>query len=170
MDADLRRPTIGKTFNLKDDTLGLTDLLMNHKLSINDVLVTDEKTGMKILSRGKSSFVNPVDLFASHRMKAIMDDLREQFDLVIVDSAPVMAVPDSRVLTGLVDKTIFVLNWDSTPKKVVASALQLLNKNGHSNVAGIVLQKVNLKQYGRYGYGDSGYYYHYGRYNQYYTN
>jgi Mrp family chromosome partitioning ATPase len=103
-------------------------------------------------------------------MKSIVDDLREQFDLVILDSAPIMAVPDSRILSGLVDKTIFVLNWDSTPKKVVSSALQLLSKDGHNNVAGIVLQKVNIEQYGRYGYGDSGYYHHYGRYKQYYTS
>lgn len=170
VDTDLRRPTIGKMFKLTDSTLGLTDLLMHHDLSLNDVLVDDPETGMKILTRGKAAFVNPVDLFASLRMKAIVDDLREQFDLVILDSAPIMAVPDTRILAGLVDKTIFVLNWDATPKKVVHSALHLLSKDGHANVAGVVLQKVNLQQYGRYGYGDSGYYYHYGRYNQYYTS
>lgn len=170
VDTDLRRPVIGKMFSLNESTLGLTDLLMNHDLSLNDVLVNDPKTGMKILTRGKSAYVNPVDLFASLRMKSIVADLREQFDLVILDSAPIMAVPDTRILSGLVDKTIFVLNWDSTPKKVVHSALHLLSKDGHSNVAGIVLQKVNLQQYGRYGYGDSGYYYHYGRYNQYYNS
>ena len=81
-----------------------------------------------------------------------------------------MAVPDTRVLAGLVDKTIFVLNWDSTPKQVVRSALQLLNGEDHVSVAGIVLQQVNLQQYGRYGYGSSGYYYQSGRYNQYYTS
>lgn len=170
IDTDLRRPTLGKMFNIKENALGLTDLLIHHDLSINDVLVDDAESGMKILTRGKAAFVNPVDLFASIRMKSIIDDLREQFDLLILDSAPIMAVPDTRILAGLVDKTIFVLNWDSTPKKVVYSALHLLSKDGHANIAGIVLQKVNLQQYGRYGYGDSGYYYHYGRYNQYYNS
>ena len=170
VDTDLRRPTIEKMFKFKDRKLGLTDLLMQHDLSINDVLVDDPETGMKILTGGKSAFINPVDLFASQRMKSIVNDLRERFDLVILDSAPIMAVPDTRILAGLVDKTIFVLNWDSTPKKVVHGALHLLNKDGHSNIAGVVLQKVNLQQYGRYGYGDSGYYYHYGRYNQYYNS
>ncbi len=170
VDADLRRPSVAKTFNLKEGTLGLTDLLMHHDLALNDILVNDPETGMKILARGQSAFINPIDLFASHRMKSIIDELREQFDLVILDSAPIMAVPDTRILAGLVDKAIFVLNWDSTPKKVVASALHLLSKDGHSNVAGIVLQKVNLAQYGRYGYGDSGYYHSYGRYKQYYTS
>lgn len=170
VDTDLRRPSIGKMFKLKDSALGLTDLLSHHDLTLNDVLVDDPETGMKILTRGKSAYVNPIDLFASQRMKSIVDDLREQFDLVVLDSAPIMAVPDARILSGLVDKTIFVLHWDLTPKKVVHSALHLLSKDGHATVAGIVLQKVNLQQYGRYGYGDSGYYYHYGRYRQYYTS
>ena len=170
VDTDLRRPSIGKAFNIDPNTLGLTDLLMNHNLSLDDVLVNDTETGLKILTRGKSAYVNPVDLFASLRMKSIIDDLRKQFDLVILDSPPVMAVPDARILTGLVDKTIFVLNWDSTPKKVVYSALHLLNIDGHANVAGIVLQKVDLQKVGRYGYGDSGHYYHYARYSQYYSS
>lgn len=169
VEADLRRPVIGKSFGFDKDTLGLTDLLSNHNLTLNDVLVTDSKTGMSILTRGKVGYINPIDLFASQRMKAIITELRSQFDLVIMDSAPIMAVPDSRILQGLVDKTIFVLNWDSTPKKVVRNSLQVLMKDGHNNMAGIVLQQVNLKQYGRYGYGDSGYYYHYGRYNHYYS-
>ena len=101
---------------------------------------------------------------------SLIEQLKEQFDLVIIDSAPIMAVPDSRILAGLADKTLFVINWDATPKKVVASAIHILNKDSHNNVAGIVLQKVNLEQYGRYGYGESGYYYSYYRYKQYYTS
>ena len=170
IDCDLRRPTIGKIFNIDKTTLGLTDLLMNHDLSINDLLVNDPATGMKILTRGHSAFVNPSDLFASHRMKSIIDSLYKDYDLIILDSAPIMAVPDTRIIAKLADKTLFVLNWDDTPKKVVASALSILNKDDKSNVAGIVLQKVNLEQYGRYGYGDSGYYYSYGRYKEYYTS
>ena len=170
VDADLRRPTIAKMFELDKTTLGLTDLLMNHTLSLADVLVKDPATGLSLLTRGHAAFLNPSDLFASQRMKALLEQLKEQFDLVIVDSAPIMAVPDSRILAGLVDKILFVVNWDTTPKKVVATALHIFAKDGHNNLAGIVLQKVNLEQYGRYGYGDSGYYYSYGRYKQYYTS
>lgn len=189
IDADLRRPTIGKKFKLNenpfesadivkrrdeplsdglvDDTesaLGLTDLLMFHDLSLNEVLVDDPETGVKILPRGKSAFVNPVDLFASKRMKSIIDDLREQFDLVILDTAPIMAVPDTRILVGLVDKTILVVDWNATPRKLVQNALQILSQDGHGNVAGIVFQKVNLQQYGRHEHSD------YGHYFQYYTS
>ena len=168
IEADLRRPAIGVEFNIPKDNLGLTDLLSHHDMKVEDVLFQDPRTNMKILTRGKMGYVNPIDLFASKRMKAIVNELREHYDLVVIDSAPVMAVPDSRVLQALVDKTMYVVNWDNTPKKVIRNGLHLLHKEGHSNVAGIVIQQVNFKQYGRYGYGDSGYYYHYGRYNNYY--
>ncbi|MFI3221493.1 MAG: polysaccharide biosynthesis tyrosine autokinase [Methylococcaceae bacterium] len=167
VEADIRRPAISKVFGFDKESLGLTDLLSNHDLTLADVLQKDPKTGLMILSRGKAGYVNPLDLFASKRMRSIMEELREKFDLVVVDSAPIMAVPDSRILQGLVDKTIYVLKWDSTPKKVVRNGLHLLMKDGNSNLAGIVLQQINLKQYGRYG--DYSYYYHYGRYKSYYS-
>ncbi|MGR8934188.1 MAG: GumC family protein [Gammaproteobacteria bacterium] len=169
VDTDLRRPTIEKSLKLQEKQLGLTDLLMRQDLSLQDVLFDDEQSGMKVLSRGKTGFVNPTDLFASLRMKAIINELESQFDLIILDSPPVMVVPDAKVLTSLADKTIFVLKWDSTPRKVARSALQQLQRDGQSNIAGIVLQQVELQHYGRYGYSGSGYYYHYSRYSQYYA-
>ncbi|MFW5443112.1 MAG: GumC family protein [Methylococcaceae bacterium] len=170
VDTDFRRPTVEKKLGLNDSQPGLTDLLMNQDLSVTEVLLTDNKTSMKVLSRGMSSYVNPADLFASQRMKQILTDLKNDFDLVILDSPPVMAVTDSRVLSRLVDKTLFVLRWDDTPRKVVKAALHQMAQSGADNVAGIILQQVDLKQYGRGGYGDSGYYYHYGKYGQYYTS
>ena len=167
VEADVRRPAISKVFGFDKESLGLTDLLSNHALTLADVLQKDPKTGLMILSRGKAGYVNPLDLFASKRMRSIMEELRVKFDLVVVDSAPIMAVPDSRILQGLVDKTIYVLKWDSTPKKVVRNGLHLLTKDGNSNLAGIVLQQIDLKKYGRYG--DYSYYYHYGRYKSYYS-
>ena len=170
IDCDLRRPTIAKYFGLDKTTLGLTDYLMNHELQVNDLLVNEPQTGLKILTQGHAGYVNPSSLFSSHRMAALIETLKNQADLLILDSPPIMAVPDTRTLGSLVDSTVYVLNWDKTPKNVVANGLQILRADGHNNLAGIVLQKVNMAQYGRYGYGDSGYYYSYGRYKEYYTN
>jgi len=167
IDADFRRPVIDKELGLTAE-LGLTDLLGDSTLSLDDVLIEDEACGMLIIPRGKMSFVNPTDLFASKRMHLLMEELKERFDLVIVDSPPIMAVPDARVLSELVDKVIFVLAWDKTPRKVVRSALHILQNEQHHNIAGVVLQQVDLKQYGRYG--DSGHYYHYSQYGQYYVS
>ena len=170
VDTDFRRPTVEKKLGMDTSQPGLTDLLMQHELSVSEVLSVDDKTGMKVLSRGMSSYVNPADLFASQRMKNILDELKKDFDLVILDSPPVMAVTDSRVLSRLVDKTLFVLRWDATPRKVVKAGLQQMAQSGAENVAGIILQQVDLKQYGSSSYGDSGHYYHYGKYGQYYNS
>ena len=170
VDTDFRRPTVEKKLGMDISQPGLTDLLMQHDLSVSEVLSVDDKTGMKVLSRGMSSYVNPADLFASQRMKNILDELKRDFDLVILDSPPVMAVTDSRVLSRMVDKTLFVLRWDATPRKVVKAGLQQMAQSGADNVAGIILQQVDLKQYGSSSYGDSGHYYHYGKYGQYYNS
>jgi len=88
---------------------------------------------------------------------------------ILFDTPPVMAVADARVIGNLVDNTLFVVRWDKTPKRVARAAIQLLQQGG-TDIGGIVLQQVDLKRYGRIGYGDSGYYYHYGRYGQYYNS
>jgi Mrp family chromosome partitioning ATPase len=101
-------------------------------------------------------------------MQSIISTLKESYDLVVVDSPPVMAVADARIMGRIVDSTIFVVRWDKTPRKVARAALDQLRR-AHVTVAGVVLQQFDLNRYGRVGYGDSGYYYHYGRYGKYYS-
>ncbi|MGR8934984.1 MAG: GumC family protein [Gammaproteobacteria bacterium] len=168
VDADLRRPTIEKMFAFGKPK-GITDYLMNPNSQYRDFIVKDEASGLHVIGRGLAEFVNPADLFASHRMEALIKSLSDHYDLVVIDSPPVMSVTDSRVLSRLADKTLFVVRWDFTPRKVIKTAVRQISE-ASNNVAGIVLQRVNLKQYGRYSYGDSGHYYHYGRYRQYYSN
>ena len=79
-----------------------------------------------------------------------------------------MAVADARIIGRVVDKTIFVVRWEKTPRKVAKAAVEQLRR-AQISLAGVVLQQVDLNRYGRVGYGDSGYYYHYGRYGKYYS-
>ena len=97
-----------------------------------------------------------------------VDRLKAEYDLVIVDTPPVMAVADARIIGRVVDKTLFVVRWDKTPRKVARAAVEQLRR-ADVDIAGVVLQQVDLDRYGRVGYGDSGYYYHYGRYGKYYS-
>jgi Mrp family chromosome partitioning ATPase len=89
--------------------------------------------------------------------------------MVVVDSPPVMVVADARIMGRIVDKTIFVVRWDKTPRKVAKAAMEQLRR-AKVSVAGIVLQQVDLKRYGRVAYGSSAYYYHYSRYGNYYSS
>lgn len=158
-----------KKLGVSRHSKGLTDLVMSGEGPISEFIFKDEGSGAYVMPKGGAEFVNATDIFSSHRMKSIVEHLKKSFDYVIIDAPPVMAVSDARIIGKIVDKTLFVVQWDKTPKKVIRAALQQL-KDGGCEIAGCVLQKVNLKRYGTYGYGDSGYYYHYGRYGHYYTN
>ncbi len=147
----------------------MTDLLMSPVENIEGFGFKDEKSDLFIMPKGKAEFVNASDVFSSRRMQDIISSLKSTFDYVIIDSPPIMAVSDARLIAKLVDKTVFVVHWDKTPRKVIKAAVHQL-KESNSDIAGCVLQQVNLKRYGKYGYGDSGHYYHYGRYGHYYTS
>ena len=169
VDSDLRRASLEKKLGIPATRKGLTDLVMSENTRLADFIVKDEKTDVIIMPKGGAEYVNATDIFSSHRMEAIIASLKKQFDYVIFDTPPVMAVSDARILGRLVDKTVFVVHWDKTPKKVIKAALKQLDAS-EVDIAGCVLQQVNLKRYGSYGYGNFGYYYHYGKYGQYYSN
>lgn len=169
VDADLRRSTMEKRLDLPSDVPGLTDLVMSDGAQISDFVIHDEKTGIDLMRTGDAKFASATDIFSSQRMQNIVALLKQQYDYILFDTPPVMAVADARVIGTLVDNTLFLVQWNQTPKKVAKAAIQLLQQGG-TNIGGIVLQQVDLKRYGRFGYGDSGYYYHYGRYGQYYNS
>jgi capsular exopolysaccharide synthesis family protein len=169
VDADLRRSSVEKKLGLEVREKGLTDFVLEHSEQPMEYLVKDPRSEVLLLPTGTAKFANATDIFASRRMERIVELLRENADYVVVDAPPVMAVADARLIGRMVDKTIFVIRWNKTPVKVVKAALKVL-RSGGADIAGAVLQNVDLKRYGQLGYGDSGYYYHYGRYGQYYKS
>jgi len=134
-----------------------------------EYIINHEETGVDFMRTGDAKYANASDIFSSQRMQMIVETLKEKYDYILFDTPPVMAVADARVIGQIADKTLFVVRWDKTPRKVARAGIELLQKGG-ADIAGIVLQQVDLKRYGRFGYGDSGYYYHYGRYGQYYQS
>lgn len=169
MDTDLRRSSLEERLGFDSKVPGLTDLVMAESDNVSDYISRHEPSGIDFMRSGKGEYASASEIFSSRRMQKIIDLLKQQYDYILLDSPPVMAVSDARVIGQLVDKTLFVIRWDKTPKKAVKAAIQLLRQGG-TEVGGIVLQQVDLKRYGRIGYGDSGYYYHYGRYSQYYSS
>ena len=168
IDADLRRSSLDKTLGLPKEGPGLTDYVMAQIDSPDEYVHPHEEAGIDYMRTGDAHYASATDIFTSNRMQRIVATLKERYDFVLFDTPPVMAVADARVIGQLADKTLFVVRWDKTPRKVARASLELLRK-ADANIAGVVLQQVNLKRYGRYGYGDSGYY-HYGPARRYYTN
>lgn len=165
VDCDLRHPSVHKTFGLPTPEIGLVELLAE-RLDPDTVLLGDTKTSLKILPVATGS-ANPPDVLASSQMRLLIDRLRNDFDLVVLDSAPVLPVSDSRVLSKTADETVFVVRWNETPKDAAQSAIREL-RNYDCSIAGVLLSAVDVTKQAKYGYGDAGYYY--GRYSRYYVN
>ncbi len=164
VDADLRRPGVHVKLDVSGKP-GLVQLLAG-EASLDEVVQTDEATGMSILPAGGTT-PNAADLLRSAQMKNLLAKLSADYELVVIDSPPVLAVADARNLAHLADKTIFLIRWAETRREVAMTGLKQI-ENAGGDLAGVVLTNVNVKKHARYGYGDSGYYY--GRNRKYYVS
>jgi Mrp family chromosome partitioning ATPase/capsular polysaccharide biosynthesis protein len=105
--------------------------------------------------------IDPLMLFTKDRLPCLLHQLRETYDLVIVDSPPLIGITETRLLAPLVDKVLFLVKWGTTRREVAQHGLSLvLNTNafdgGHHERPSAIVTQVNLKQHTRYRYGDVG--------------
>lgn len=156
VDADMRKPSFKTS---QPEEIGLATLLMSNGSAIDHVAATSIPN-LSLLPSGPIP-PNPAELLATNRISAVLAELTEHFDIVVVDSPPVLGLADVPVLSALCEATILVVEAGSVRRPAVLSSLRrLLSANG--NVAGAVLTKYNPKN-GGYGYGyGSGYGYGYG--------
>lgn len=155
IDADLRRPRVDRALRLKTRP-GLADLLAR-PADWQRAIQRDRASGLDVLPAGEAA-ASPPDLFGSEQMRALLADMGEAYDLVILDSPPVLAVSEARILARLVDRTVFVVRWATTPREVAALGLKQIREAG-GQVAGAVLSMVDGREHVRYGYGGPDYYY-----------
>jgi succinoglycan biosynthesis transport protein ExoP len=150
VDADLRHPSTSHFFKL-DQKTGLVDLLTGAAAMGDVIAFKSEHLG--IIPAGAKS-LNPPDILGSERMKALVADLKKNFDYVVIDAPPVGPVVDSVIVAGLADKTIFVVRWASTARDRVQTAIQKVSVQ--KRVGGLVLNFVvpdRAKKYGSDTYG-----------------
>jgi succinoglycan biosynthesis transport protein ExoP len=140
IDSDLRKPRIHEEFGVQIKP-GLIDYLAG-KASIAEVLLKDTKSEAFVLPPGTHA-PNPTDVFSSDNMQKLLRTLSGTFDLIILDSAPLLAVSDTRNLCRLADKVLFVLRWQHTRKAAAGPAVrQILNAGG--NMAGVLLTQTDM--------------------------
>jgi succinoglycan biosynthesis transport protein ExoP len=163
VDCDLRRRNVNRLLKI-EPTAGLVEILQG-SAELSDVLVLDEASGAYFLPLSRSAYT-PKDLFGSAAMDRLLADLRARFDLVLLDTAPILPVADTRILAPKADVVVFLAEWRKTPRKAVEAAFTMLSSVG-ANVAGIALTAVDMRQQARFGYGDPGYYYR--SYRKYYA-
>ena len=162
VDLDLRQAKLAVALGLKDRGGTIDEYLMGTK-TLDECIRRHDVSGVDYIC-ARAETPNAPEILESHAMKAALATFADRYDLVILDSPPVMAVSDARIIAQLADYTIFIVHWAKTPRDVVKSAVSALL--GVTDRVGIVINKVNLAKHALYEYGDYGDYY--SRYNAYY--
>ncbi len=163
VDCDLRRPSVHRSHDVALSP-GLGEYLLG-KATLDEIVRYHRDSGCFFITAGAPT-PDPPELLGSFQMRHLLKQLAEVYDLVLLDSAPVLAVSDTRVLSRLVDKTVFLIRWAETRREVSLAALKQLTEAG-ANVAGGLLTRVDTRRHAQYGYGDSAYYH--GKVRKYYA-
>jgi len=157
IDADLRRPTLAKSFEFPVGTPGLANLIAGTARLEECIQQVD---GIDMICAGTVP-PNPLELLSSPRFAKAVEVLKSKYDRVIIDSPPTQAVSDAIVLSTFADSLLYVVKSASTHIPLVEKGVgQLLQNN--APVKGIVLNQVDIKKAKRYGYSYGGYYDYYG--------
>jgi capsular exopolysaccharide synthesis family protein len=151
VDGDLRRPALHRLAGIAHKP-GLIEWLLGRSAA-EEVIYSAGPGGVDIIPAGSQPQMPP-NLLSSDRFRLLLHGLTERYDMVILDSAPVLAVSDTRVLAALAERTLFVVRWASTSHKVAASALHQLFEAG-ATVAGVALTAVDVKAHAKDGFTDS---------------
>lgn len=164
VDCDLRKPSVHKELGLEPG-VGLVDCLTSGT-RFEDVIEEDEVSGVHVMRAGTPIRNSPEQL-DSVQMQKLLRTLSRKYDLVVLDSAPLLAVSDTLFVSRLADKTVFLVRWAQTGRAAATLALKQILA-AQADVAGVMLTMVDIKANARYGYGDSGTYH--GDLKRYYTS
>ena len=143
LEMDFRKPSLAKYLNLSSQG-NLTDYLSNKAYMLEDVIVDSSIKNLDVLPVGVAPS-NPSELLQSDRTETLFADLRERYDYVVVDSAPVSMVSDTFLLGGTVDMTVFVVRADYTTFEMIDSINRIYEQERLPNMLA-VLNGVNAKE------------------------
>jgi capsular exopolysaccharide synthesis family protein len=153
IDADTRKAALPSRYG-RPDMRGLTDVLQG--ADVSKVILRDGASGLEILPAGQPNEA-ALSLLASPAFDALLADLSEKYDLIVLDSPPISAVADACLLSRKVEATVFVVRWAETRREVVEHCVKLLRRAGGTLLGGL-LSMVDVRKHAAYLYGDSGKY------------
>ena len=161
IDCDLRKPRIHRNFHI-NRSLGLTDVICYNRLEeyeniIQEFKIKNTNYHLDILSAG-SKVVNPSEMLSSNRFKKLMNMLKDEYDLILIDCPPVSLMTDAAIVSRISNGTVYVVEYDRISSSIINSNIETL-KNLKVNILGAVITKVNIKRQ-RKLYGSKYEYYH----------
>lgn len=159
VDADLRRPSLHRLWRLTNN-VGLSTALLDKHHSVVNYLQDTDVTNLKVMTAGPIP-PNPAELLSSARMQDRIATLKSMTDVLIFDTAPLLAVADASILADQVDGSVMVVGVGETRREMLVQAVQRLKNIGVQPV-GVVLNKLTERKSGYYYYS---YYYYASRYD-----
>lgn len=158
IDADLRRPTISHAFGMKRPDKGVAEVLQGHA-ELKDALIDVGTPNLSVLPVGTIP-PNPVELLSSGAVENFIARHRDEFDMIVFDSSPVIGLADSLRLSNAVDATIFIAEANKAHYGQIKASMRQLRSAG-ANLIGVVLTKYKARdagqtydyQYNYYAYG-----------------
>ena len=158
IDADFRRRSLQAHLqHLPVPDTDLVHYLRTPLASVDDAIVKDERFGVDFLP-SSSPVDDPMGLMSSLRMARLLRQMAGRYQVILVDTPPVLAVADAMALMPSVDKVVFVARWRSTSRETVRVAVDEIRQHG-GHVAGLILNAVDLNSYPRHARGDQLAYY-----------
>jgi len=171
IDCDLRKPKVHKYFGL-EGSVGLTNLLID-QAKLDDVIQPWGRNGLNILPAGQIP-PNPSELLGSQAMKNLLEKLESTYDIILIDTSPVLPVTDTAILSKITGGVVMVVAVGKTTKPQLQGALMQLETVG-AKILGFVMNKIPTRGVDAYGYQQGykygykyGYSYGYGAYSEVY--
>lgn len=152
IEGDIRRRTLNEYFPTLPHT-GIASVL-NREIDFADAIHRPKGFEADILA-GEKTTVNAADIFSSETFKTFITEMRKQYDFIIIDTPPVLVVPDARIIAENADAILFSVKWDSTSKALLDEALRMFH-NSNQRITGLILGQIDEKGMKKYGYGGKG--------------
>lgn len=150
IDGDLRNPGLTRAVSPHADA-GLLQVALG-EATLEHAILHDRSTGLSILPSPAIKDVDAItELMFSEQMVEILDRLKSHYELIIIDSPPLIPLVDGRALAELADRILLAMAWDQTPREVVAHTMELLAPV-HDRILGTVLTQVDLSKIRFYDY------------------
>ena len=160
IEGDIRRRTLNEYFPSLPRT-GIASVL-NGDVKFANAIHRPAGFEADVLA-GEKTTVNAADIFSSDTFKSFIKEMRSKYDFIIIDTPPVLVVPDARIIAECADAILFSVKWDSTSKSLVEESMRFFH-NSNQRITGLVLSQIDEKGMKRYGYGgDAGAYAAYGK-------
>ena len=154
IDCDWRSPNVDQLFRCSNKD-GLAALLTQEDVRLQDTIYVDPLSGLNVLVAGKWN-PSSMHVLTSERMRFLLHNFAKNYDLVILDGAPVLVGSEVLALSQMVDKVLFFVRWGHTRRDAVRDALRQL-ADAQADLAGIVLSRVDAQGYKEFGYGQIPY-------------